>query len=169
MPQKYISKNSNVGHKEVIGETIAKLVLHKEGFNPYSRFLDTESIDLIVRHDKGEHKETPTYNEIQVKYSKKYMDPKENYWFRINQRTFKPRYYFYFMFICEDDDRIFIIPSLTLNDMLNKIKLDIKKGKEFGYWHFIVRKKEDKYFLATSKKEENIDITDYRNNFRRLK
>lgn len=100
---------------------------------------------------------------------KKELDPKENYWFSINQRTFKERHYFYFMFICEDDDRILIIPSLTLKNMLDKTKLDIKEGKEFGRWHFIVDKKEDKYILRTQKGEEGIDITEYLNSFDRLK
>jgi len=166
MPQKYISDTSNAGHKEIIGETIAKLILHKNGFNPYSRFLDKEAIDLIVRNDKGED---ITYNDIQVKYSKKYLDPKENYWFSINQRTLKPRHYFYFMFICEDDDKILIIPSLSLKNMLDKTKLDIKENKEFGRWHFIVDKREDKYILRTKKGEKGIDITEYLNSFDRLK
>jgi len=166
MPKKFLTNNSTAGHKEIIGETIAKLILHKNGFNPYSRFLDKEAIDLIVRNDKGED---ITYNDIQVKYSKKYLDPKENYWFAINQRTFKPRHYFYFMFICEDDDRILIIPSLSLKNMLDKTKLDIKENKEFGRWHFIVDKKDDKYILRTKKGEEGIDITEYLNSFDRLK
>ncbi len=166
MPKKFLNSNSTTGHKEIIGETIAKLILHKNGFNPYSRFLDKEAIDLIVRNDKGED---ITYNDIQVKYSKKYLDPKENYWFAVNQRTFKPRYYFYFMFICEDDDRILIIPSLSLKNMLDKTKLENKKDKEFGRWHFIVDKKEDKYILRTKKGEEGIDITEYLNSFDRLK
>ncbi|MBI2667637.1 hypothetical protein HYX17_02595 [Candidatus Woesearchaeota archaeon] len=61
MINKFISDNSTSGHKEIIGETMAKLVLHKNGYNPYSRFLDKEAIDLIVRNDKGEN---ITYNEI---------------------------------------------------------------------------------------------------------
>ena len=166
MPHKFLNENSTAGHKEIIGETIAKLILHKRGFNPYSRFLDKEAIDLIVRNDKGKE---VTYNEIQVKYSKKYLDPDENYWFKINQRTFNPRFYYYFMFICEDDDKIFIIPSLTLKGMLKKIKLNIKKEEDFGKWHIIIRKKENKYFLDTMREEEKVDITGYLNDFNRLR
>ncbi len=73
------------------------------------------------------------------------------------------------MFICEDDDRILIIPSLSLKNMLDKTKLDIKENKEFGRWHFIVDKKDDKYILRTKKGEEGIDITEYLNSFDRLK
>lgn len=166
MPKKFLNDNSTAGHKEIIGETIAKLVLFKNGFNPYTRFLDKEAIDLIIRNDKGEK---VTYNEIQIKYSKKYLDPKENYWFAINQRTFKPRDYFYFMFICEDEDKILIIPSLTLNDFLKKTKLTKRSDKEFGKWHFIVDKKEERYFLRTERGNESIDITHYFNNFEVLK
>jgi len=166
MPKKYISEKSTAGHKEIIGETIVKLVLHRKGFNPYTRFLDKEAIDLIIRNDKGEDL---TYNDIQIKYSKKYLDPKENYWFSINQKTFNPRHYFYFMFICEDDDQILIIPSLTLNSMLQKTKLTKKDGKEFGRWHFIIDKKGGNYFLRTERGEENIEVTKYLNNFDVLK
>ncbi|MBI2667636.1 hypothetical protein HYX17_02590 [Candidatus Woesearchaeota archaeon] len=87
------------------------------------------------------------------------MDATENYWFQINERTFKPRHYFYFMFICEDEGQILIIPSLTLNDMLKRVKLDKKKEKDFGRWHFIVDKIENKYLLRTIKGEENIEVT----------
>jgi len=166
MPKKFLNSNSTAGHKEIIGETIAKLVLFKNGFNPYTRFLDKEAIDLIIRNDKGEK---VTYNEIQIKYSKKYLDPKENYWFSINQRTFKPRHYFYFMFICEDEDKILIIPSLTLNRILEKAKLTKKDNQEFGRWHFIVDKKDEGYFLRTERGNENTDITHYFNNFNVLK
>ena len=164
--KKYISNHATAGHKEIIGETIAKLVLHKNGFNPYSRFLDKEAIDLIVRNDKWG---TLTYNDIQVKYSKKYLDPKENYWFAINQKTFKPRNYFYFMFICEDDDQILIIPSLTLKNMFDKLKLTLRNKQEVGRWHIIIDKIKNKYFLRTKRGEENIEITKYLNNFGVLK
>ena len=166
MPNNYISEENTAGHKEIIGETIAKLILHKNGFNPYSRFLDKEAIDLIVRNDKGEK---VTYNEIQVKYSKKYDGQTENYWFRINQNTFKPRHYFYFMFICETDNQILIIPSLTLETMLKKLKLTKKETEKSGRWHFIVDKKESRYVLRTTKDEKNRDVTGYLNNFGVLK
>jgi hypothetical protein len=157
---------SKAGHKEVIGETIAKLVLYRNGFNPYSRFLDTEAIDILVRNDKNNN---TTYNEIQIKYSKKYQDPKENYWFSIQQSTFKPRHYFYFMFICENEDQILIIPSLTIGRMLDKLKITIPKGKKLGKWHFIVDRDGDRFFLRTKRGEEKIEVTNYLNNYEVLK
>ena len=166
MPQKFITSESKAGHKEIIGETIAKLVLHRHGFNPYSRFLDKEAIDLIVRNDKGGK---VTYNEIQIKYSKKYKDPKENYWFSIQQSTFKPRHYFYFMFICENEDKIIIIPSLTVGKLCENIKLSVPKGKELGKWHFIVDRRGDDYILRTKKGNDSINVTNYLNNFDVLK
>ena len=35
-------------HLEIIGETAAKLLLFQKGWNPYSRFLDQDKVDLIL-------------------------------------------------------------------------------------------------------------------------
>ncbi len=37
------------GHAEIQGETIAKFELFENGFNPYSRYLDVDKVDLILR------------------------------------------------------------------------------------------------------------------------
>jgi hypothetical protein len=58
------SLRRRAGHPEVIGEHIAKLAFFEAGWNPYSRFLDVEKIDLVLRRGPG------VYREVQVKFGK---------------------------------------------------------------------------------------------------
>ena len=37
------------GHQEILGETIAKFEFFESGWNPDSRFLDVDKVDLILR------------------------------------------------------------------------------------------------------------------------
>ena len=57
------------GHYEVLGETYAKFEFFQKGWNPYSRFLDIDKVDLILRKttDRG-----VVYREVQVKFGKLY-------------------------------------------------------------------------------------------------
>jgi hypothetical protein len=55
------------GHQEVLGETLAKFEFFLNGWHPYSRFLDVDKIDLILRRRRGT---TVEYREIQVKFGK---------------------------------------------------------------------------------------------------
>jgi hypothetical protein len=57
------------GHYEVLGETYAKFEFFQKGWNPYSRFLDVDKVDLILRRSTGGK---PTYREVQVKFGKLY-------------------------------------------------------------------------------------------------
>ena len=55
------------GHQEILGETIAKFEFFENGWNPYSRFLDVDKVDLILR------RRLPgriVHREIQVKFGK---------------------------------------------------------------------------------------------------
>ncbi len=57
------------GHYEILGETYAKFEFFENGWNPYSRFLDVDKVDLILRRKvKGKK----IYREVQVKYGKLY-------------------------------------------------------------------------------------------------
>lgn len=53
------------GHLEILGETIAKFEFFERGWNPYSRFLDVDKVDLILRRTEND---SPVYREVQVKY-----------------------------------------------------------------------------------------------------
>lgn len=55
------------GHYEILGETYAKFEFFEQGWNPYSRFLDVDKVDLVLRRvGRGR----PLYREMQVKYGK---------------------------------------------------------------------------------------------------
>lgn len=57
------------GHYEILGETYAKFEFFQKGWNPYSRFLDVDKVDLILRRAvRG----APIYREVQVKFGKLY-------------------------------------------------------------------------------------------------
>lgn len=57
------------GHYEILGETYAKFEFFENGWNPYSRFLDVDKVDVILRRKvKGKR----VYREVQVKYGKLY-------------------------------------------------------------------------------------------------
>lgn len=55
------------GHYEILGETYAKFEFFENGWNPYSRFLDVDKVDFILRRRDSER---PIYREVQVKYGK---------------------------------------------------------------------------------------------------
>jgi hypothetical protein len=63
-------KRSRAGHYEVLGETYAKFEFFEKGWNPYSRFLDVDKVDFILR--KRDPKGRIVYREVQVKFGKLY-------------------------------------------------------------------------------------------------
>jgi hypothetical protein len=50
---------SRFGHYEVLGETYAKFEFFEKGWNPYSRFLDVDKVDLILRRRTATGVERP--------------------------------------------------------------------------------------------------------------
>ena len=50
-----------------LGETLAKFEFFQSGWNPYSRFLDVDKVDMVLRRTKNAQAE---YREIQVKFGK---------------------------------------------------------------------------------------------------
>lgn len=57
------------GHQEILGETLAKFEFFENGWHPYTRFLDVDKVDLILR------RRLPggiIYREVQVKFGKLY-------------------------------------------------------------------------------------------------
>lgn len=61
---------SRAGHYEVLGETYAKFEFFEKGWNPYSRFLDVDKVDFILR--KRAPNGRIVYREVQVKFGKLY-------------------------------------------------------------------------------------------------
>ena len=58
------------GHYEILGETFAKFEFFQKGWNPYSRFLDVDKVDLILRRRVPGG--ATLYREVQVKFGKLY-------------------------------------------------------------------------------------------------
>ena len=61
------SAKQKAGHYEVIGETYAKVEFFEHHWNPYSRFLDHDKVDLLLRRMVDG---VPVYREVQVKFGK---------------------------------------------------------------------------------------------------
>jgi hypothetical protein len=57
------------GHQEILGETLAKFEFFQNGWHPYSRFLDIDKVDLILRRRLADN---IVYREVQVKFGKLY-------------------------------------------------------------------------------------------------
>jgi hypothetical protein len=155
----HLERQIKSGHREIIGETIAKLKLFDEGFNVYSRFLDIEGIDFIVRRRKGKK---IRYIEIQMKYSRPYHNEKA-YWYGIQKGTFEARQELYYMFICGDIEKIFIVPSSKLKYYLLKFNQDEKK------WHIHIKEDKNMWYFLTKAKYKHINITEYLNSFKQIK
>ena len=57
------------GHQEILGETLAKFEFFQNGWHPFSRFLDIDKVDLILRRRLADK---IVYREVQVKFGKLY-------------------------------------------------------------------------------------------------
>jgi hypothetical protein len=57
------------GHQEILGETLAKFEFFKRGWHPYTRFLDVDKVDLVLRRRRGKQVD---YRDVQVKFGKLY-------------------------------------------------------------------------------------------------
>ena len=63
------SLRRRAGHYEILGETYAKFEFFEKGWNPYSRFLDVDKVDVVLRRNVAGRR---IYREVQVKYGKLY-------------------------------------------------------------------------------------------------
>jgi hypothetical protein len=172
------------GHLEIIGETAAKLLLFQKGWNPYSRFLDVDKVDLILRRNRDN---APEYREIQVKFRRLYVADKPSRW---DSRLFcatgwyisdidefaSHRRGFFVMFIFGYPDRqiekdVLIFPSRDLHDIIQrsprhkkaaeKRALYISKSRADGRWYVRLMRTRFTEIDATT----CVDVTQYCNNF----
>lgn len=171
------------GHYEIQGETIAKFEFFENGFNPYSRYLDVDKVDLILRKKDGK---TVKYFEVQVKYGRLY-DCKEKW----SKHLFDVTSWKMFSLDAFDDHRsslfivlvfahpdgykgdIFIFPSKEFSDLVKEsILCNTKKGQKHKVYiaHSI---SDDKWYLCKKwgsgfnvlDKETVRDVTHFRRNF----
>ena len=168
------------GHYEIHGETIAKFEFFQNGFNPYSRYLDVDKIDLILR--KREH-ERVRYIEIQVKYGTLYVGSAKSYKFSCHSWKFfnldefsnaSPRLYVALVLSFPNNYKgdIFIFPSRVFHELVNKAtKSNTKKGTKSKFM-IAHDPKADKWFVCTqsgfskNNVENGIDVSRYRRNFK---
>ncbi|GAA5483985.1 hypothetical protein [Haloferula sargassicola] len=129
------------GHYEVLGETYAAFELFEHGWNPYSRFLDVDKVDFILRKL---HASKPIYREAQVKFGKLYSvgSKWEKALFDVTSwRLFKPdefsayddRKDFFLIYVLSagtgTDREIFVFPIKEFNRLID---LAITRGSKKG-------------------------------------
>jgi hypothetical protein len=177
------TNRSKAGHYEILGETYAKFEFFENGWNPYSRFLDVDKVDLILRRNSNGK---TIYREVQVKYGKLYDvgSAWENELFDVSSwRFFKEDEFkdytkhsdFYIAYVLARDTGyrgdIFIFPA---KDFVHIIKQAIPVTSREGLRKvYISHLKTDKDKWVLRKKNKFHEITDgptldvsiYRRNF----
>jgi len=178
-------KKQKAGHLEVIGETAAKLLLFQKGWNPYTRFLDEDKVDLLLRRRKNRKTE---YREIQVKYRRFYSNSPSRWarklftntlWYEVKSNEFaehRPNLFVLFVFghpnqRVEEDALLF--PSADLHRIIQKsppVKggkrrvLYISKAVDGDGWHVWRRRNQ----FASINSKTCHDVSKYLNNFAAL-
>jgi hypothetical protein len=170
------------GHYEIHGETIAKFEFFQHGFNPYSRYLDVDKVDLILRKKE---KNVVRFVEVQVKFGTLYVAKSKWYskrlrchsWKFFNLDEFKnsqDNLYIAYVLSLPNEYRgdIFVFPVKEFHKLINKaVKSKTKKGlkAKFMIANDIAT---EKWFLCTQPKfgsndvTNGIDVTSYRRNFK---
>ena len=169
------------GHYEIQGETIAKFEFFDNGFNPYSRYLDVDKVDLLLRKREGQKIQ---YIEVQVKYGRLYpCQPKWQVdkfdftsWKFFKLDEFKHAHdnlfvAYVFAYPAGYKGDIFIFPAKEFNSLINlAIISNTKKGKAAKVYiaHSI---QDDRWYLWKKwnfdaiSSENTVDVTKYRRNF----
>ena len=169
------------GHYEIQGETIAKFEFFDNGFNPYSRYLDVDKVDLLLRKRVGQKIK---YIEIQVKYGRlyecgpkwqtKHFDYTSWRFFKVEEfKHSHNKLFIAYVFAYPDGYKgdIFIFPAKKFNELLNlAIVCNTKKGKRAKVYiahsvrnnHWYLWKK---FGFETINNKTTVDVTKYRRNF----
>jgi hypothetical protein len=168
------------GHREILGETYAKIEFFEKGWNPYTRFLDVDKVDMILRK---RDKKRLIYREVQVKYIKLWLltpsqegglfDLTSWRFFREDEfDAFLDHSDFFITLILAADtgyrDDIFIFP---VRDFVRLIRLGIPSG---GKQKFIIcrsRQDSSKWYLRRVYRvdkitpDSTVDVSSFRRNF----
>lgn len=175
------SERLKAGHYEIQGETIAKFEFFENGYNPYSRYLDIDKVDLILRSKQGNK---INYAEIQVKFGRLYQCTprwqRENFdytsWKFFKLDEFKNSHKNLFVaYVLSNpngyDGDIFIFPAEIFHKLINNCRTaNTKKGKLAKMYiaHCI---HDNKWYLWKEwnfkqvNNETTIDVLKYRRNF----
>jgi len=174
-------QKARAGHQEIQGETIAKFEFFDYGYNPYSRYLDEDKIDLILRKKEGNN---IIYKEIQVKYGRLYeCTPKWESklfdftsWKFFKAEEFKnasDNLFVAYVLSFPEGYRgdIFIFPAKEFNQIISSaIERNTKKGIQYCVY-FSRSLKDGKWYLRKKSKFDKINnvntlcIERYRRNF----
>jgi len=133
-------RKQKAGHQEILGETLAKFEFFQHGWHPYTRFLDVDKVDLVLRRRCGHFVE---YRDIQVKFGKLYnieMAKWEKSLFATTSWRFftikelhelENRNELYLAYVLSKDDRyqgdIFIFP---VQKFVAAVKQSVKSGDD---------------------------------------
>ncbi len=169
------------GHQEILGETLAKFEFFQHGWHPYSRFLDVDKIDLILRRRRSQRVD---YREVQVKFGKLYpCTPKweiplfsETSWRFFSEKnlsdlTERPNLYLCYVLAPDDGFKgdMFIFPIKSFAETVRRADR-LKNG---SYRLFISRSKADdsKWYVRclprfdVLNEKSVIDVTKHYRNF----
>ena len=172
-------KLSKAGHYEIHGETIAKFEFFDNGYNPYSRYLDIDKVDLILRKREGSK---IRYVEVQVKYGRLYECGgkwEKELFDHTSWRFFKPDEFvdshdnLFVAYVLSHPDGykgdIFIFPAKAFNQLINK-GIACKNGEKMEIC-IAHAKKDDNWYMWRKMRFDKIDdsttvnVTRYRRNF----
>lgn len=169
------------GYAEIQGETIAQFEFFDNGWNPYSRYLDVDKVDLILRR---RNKDQIRYIEVQVKFGRLYdCIPKwqtkmfdKTSWrlFKPNEFTNCPKEMFLSYVLSHPSGYkgdIFIFPIRDFNHLISeaiptntkdglKRRMYIAHSNSNNRWYLW---KQPKFDALISKAV--VDVTRYRRNF----
>jgi hypothetical protein len=184
MPEKAQTRSADdqrrAGHREVLGETYAKFEFFENGWNPYTRFLDVDKVDMILRK---RHQNSPIYREVQVKYGKLWQLKPESWegvfdyssWRFFREDEFESHLNqldFYIVMILAADTGyagdIFIFP---VRDFVRLVKLAIPSGGKRKVYISRSRHDQSKWYLRRVTKIKDIapnsavDVSSFRRNF----
>jgi hypothetical protein len=161
-------KRQKAGHWETLGETLAKFEFFQNKWHPYSRFLDVDKVDLVLRRRRGNVVE---YRDVQVKYGKLYehMATWEHKLFHTTSWRFfnvkeleelENRKDLYLAYVLSKDNRyegdIFIFP---ITEFVTAVKHSVKSGED-RYKVYIMKGnsgQNDWYVRRQGRKFETID------------
>ncbi|NLT50471.1 MAG: hypothetical protein GXX85_06090 [Ignavibacteria bacterium] len=177
-----VEKRRKAGHYEILGETYAKLEFFENGWNPYSRFLDIDKVDLIVRRRDSKKS---VYKEIQVKYGKLYecTSKWEKALFDVTSwRFFKESEFdefvddpnFFIAYVLSDEKSykgdIFIFPARAFSNLLHsairsKDKVKVYISRLCGSNDWVLRKVHN---FSTIDNNTTINVSQFHRNFKLL-
>jgi hypothetical protein len=168
------------GHREILGETYAKFEFFENGWNPYTRFLDVDKVDIILRR---RHQNRPIYREVQVKYGKLWQLKPQGWegvfdyssWRFFHEEEFKayldnPDFYVVLILAADTGYKgdLFIFP---VRDFYRLVKSAFLSGGKRKVIICRSRSDETKWYLRRVSKiseitpDSTVDISKFRRNF----